>query len=111
MRLVVVLVLCVALEAGCGTICNLTSGNPEVPFGGVQKDLEVLQTPRTDGGRLSNPSGKGAPAIFLAALLPAELVLSGVSDMVTLPLALYLLHRDNGETNGGTMPAESAAKE
>jgi uncharacterized protein YceK len=72
---------------GCGTIANLASGNPEVPYGGVQKDLTWLATPT------SNEWGAGgSPAVVF--ILAAELGLSFVADTLTLPLALYIIHRE-----------------
>jgi uncharacterized protein YceK len=70
--------------SGCGTICNFASGDPEVPFGGVQKDLKYFQTPRSEG-----PSGETAAKAALI-LLPAELCLSFIADTLTMPLAICL---------------------
>jgi uncharacterized protein YceK len=71
---------------GCGTIANLISEKPEIPYGGVQTDLKWFMTP-------SNSSvGGGDPhLIFLVA---AELCLSFVADTLTLPLAVYIIHRE-----------------
>jgi uncharacterized protein YceK len=70
---------------GCGTIANLASGNPEIPYGGVQKDLEWFAKPP------SSWSGGDGHIIFVLA---AELGLSFVADTLTLPVALYIIHRE-----------------
>jgi hypothetical protein len=95
------------LSGGCGTVCNLASGDPQVPFGGVQKDLETLQAPRSGSSRLSG-SGKGAVVIVL--LLPAELSLSFLGDTVTLPLAVWMRREDHdASADSATVNPTSAA--
>jgi len=76
-----VVTLAAVFLSGCGTIMNLTSGDPEVPLGGVQKDLEAFDTPR------AQPLCTGKAA---ALILPTELCLSVVGDTVTLPLAILI---------------------
>ncbi len=86
-----------ACAGGCGTVLNLASRDPVIPFGGVQKDLEVLQTsgPAIHG---DPPGGLGAAVLF--ACIPAELCLSLVGDSLTLPLALWM--RNERDARDGT---------
>ena len=74
--------------SGCGTIGNLASGNPDVPFGGVQRDIALLEKPR------ETQSGIGLVPSMLVFLLPVEMSLSFVGDVVTLPLAVAMHHSD-----------------
>jgi hypothetical protein len=90
------------LPCGCGTICNLACGDPQIPYGGVQKDLDIIETP---GDHSMGGSGK-AGAIVLA-VLPVELGLSFVGDWVTLPLAVYL-RQDRGDRQAAPPPDLSA---
>jgi uncharacterized protein YceK len=86
--LAVVVALFAIWSSGCGTIANLTSGNPEVPFGGVQRDIALVETPR------ETPSGIGLVPSMLVFVLPIEMSLSFVGDLVTLPLAIGMHHSD-----------------
>jgi uncharacterized protein YceK len=92
--LTVFVALAAVLVSGCGTIVNLCSGDPQVPLGGVQKDLEAFNTPSST----NLGTGKGAALIVL--LLPTELCLSLVGDTLTLPLAIFIKRlgypRDDG---------------
>src|SRR5262249_58308295 len=81
--------LAAVLASGCGTVCNLATGKPEV-YGGVEKDVECLLTP-TQTPVMTAQSGQGGAAI-LAAFLVAEGTLSLVGDTLTLPLVLYMRH-------------------
>jgi len=74
------------MSCGCGTVCNLASGDPEVPLGGVRRDLQILDT--TSSCNLSGMNGSEAAVLF--ALIPIELTLSATGDLLTLPLAVYL---------------------
>ena len=73
---------------GCGTIANLKSDNPDVPFGGVQRDIAMIETPR------GTPQGVGVLPSMLVMLLPIEISLSIVGDVVTMPLAIGLHQSD-----------------
>jgi uncharacterized protein YceK len=84
-----------SLLSGCGTVCNLASGNPAVPFGGVQRDFSVLNTSKST----ESPGSGGAAFLFL--VLSAELSLSAVGDIVTLPLAVCLHHTDGYDSVDG----------
>jgi uncharacterized protein YceK len=87
-----------ALLSGCGTVCNFAGGDPEV-YGGVQKDLAFVQSPRTS----PPPVGvnRGGP-VFLG-LVVADVFLSAVTDTLTLPLAVYLRQNERHEA-GATVP-------
>jgi uncharacterized protein YceK len=81
---------------GCGTIRNFAHGDPDI-YGGVQKDVEFIQTPRTAvGGGVSYPRGP-----FLAALVSADVGLSLVADTLTLPLAIYLRQNEHTSADEG----------
>jgi hypothetical protein len=70
-------------EAGCGTVRNLSSDTPEIPFGGVQKELDWYQN------QPKNPGGGGDGIVILVE----DLTLDAICDILTLPLALYIMHR------------------
>jgi uncharacterized protein YceK len=93
-------VLAVSLS-GCGTIANLCTGDPEVPLGGVQKDLEAFNTPR------ATPMGTGKGAALMVVLLPTELCLSLVGDTLTLPLAIFI-KRSGYPRDDGAAPTNPA---
>jgi hypothetical protein len=86
--LAAMLALCGFSASGCGTIGNLASGNPDVPFGGVQRDIALVEKPR------ETPSGIGLVPSMLVFILPVEMSLSVVGDVVTLPLAIAMHHSD-----------------
>jgi hypothetical protein len=90
------------LPCGCGTVCNLVSGDPQVPYGGVQKDLDIIETPGDH-----SLSGSGKAGALVCAVLPVELGLSLVGDWVTLPLAVYL-RQDRGNKQAVPPPDLSA---
>ncbi len=71
---------------GCGTIVNFKSGDPEV-YGGVRKDVELIEKPGNPND--VRPGDGGAGAIAFAVVL-ADMAASGVADTLTLPLAIYL---------------------
>jgi uncharacterized protein YceK len=93
-----------ALLSGCGTVRNLASGDPDV-YGGVQKDLELVQTPPPQGQR-----GGGAGLVLL---MGAEICCSAVADTLTLPLAVYMRQnkpdREDKPAPTGRDKPESAA--
>ena len=80
------------LPAGCGTICNFAHGDPDI-YGGVQKDVAFIQTPRQTGGGGASLNNQGM--VFLAALVCADAGLSLIADTLTLPLAVYMRHEDH----------------
>jgi uncharacterized protein YceK len=84
---VAVLVALAGVSAsGCGTIRNLASQDPEI-YGGVQKDVAVIQTPPAR-------SGVGISPTTVAMFMPVDLGLSAVGDTLTLPLAIWLRQND-----------------
>ena len=76
------------LASGCGTIANLKTEQPEL-YGGVQKDLQLLETPRTE------PSGIGIRNLGPLVLF-VDLPLSFIADTLTLPIAIYEWHQAEG---------------
>jgi uncharacterized protein YceK len=97
------------LPTGCGTICNFAHGDPDV-YGGVQKDVEFIQTPRTPGGGGVSIDNRGMAV--LAALAFADTGLSLIADTLTLPLAIYMRHEDHASDDavspGRSDPVNSA---
>jgi hypothetical protein len=71
-------------------------------YGGVQKDLDIIETP---GDHSIGGSGRAGAIVF--AVLPVELGLSFVGDWVTLPLAVYL-RQDRGDRQAAPPPDLSA---
>ncbi len=94
-----------ASAAGCGTVMNLASRDPVVPFGGVRKDVEAIQSFRlsTQGGE----SGQGA--VVIAAFAGAELCLSAIGDTLTLPLALWICNARDAEDGTCSRTCEPGA--
>ncbi len=89
---------------GCGTICNFAHGDPDI-YGGVQKDVELLQTPRTaTGGGVS--FNKGGPVF--AVLLTGDVALSLVADTLTLPLAIYMRQNEHSSEDEGGLQRTGA---
>jgi uncharacterized protein YceK len=78
--------------SGCGTVLNLAGDDPYI-YGGVQKDLAFIQTPRTEP--LSGGCGKGGAAFV--GLVLADVSLSAIADTLTLPLAVYLRQNERPE--------------
>jgi uncharacterized protein YceK len=100
MRLVVVLVLCAALGAGCGTVCNLARENPD-NYGGVQRDLQFASDARDKGGVMAGTSGSTGAAYAAAAIVGlycVDLSFSFIADTMTLPLAVYLRRKHEAAT-------------
>jgi uncharacterized protein YceK len=85
----IAIVLAIATASGCGTICNLISEEPKMPLGGVQADLQFAMSPNK--GLQASSGGTGA-TVFVA-LVCADMTLSAVGDILTFPLALYLIKR------------------
>jgi uncharacterized protein YceK len=86
------LALGVLWASGCGTVCNLFSGDPGV-YGGLQRDAEFLNT---RGNWLSN--GMQGPAVFaVPACFAAEFCLSTVGDTLTLPLVILMRQNPRGD--------------
>ena len=91
-RIVVLLGISAFALSGCGTISNLSTGEPEF-YGGVQKDIQLLETPRTP------PEGIGIRNLGQLVLF-VDLPLCVFGDTLTLPIAIYELQR-GGAHDGG----------
>jgi uncharacterized protein YceK len=103
--------LCAALASGCGTICNVASGNADRPYGGVAFDLAVLSSKR-ETPLVSNDGGNnGGGILFLFAFAGGELALSFVGDTLLLPLAIYLEHKDYHPVDGSFDVAPPASQQ
>jgi uncharacterized protein YceK len=76
------------LLSGCGTVANLTTGEPEL-YGGVQHDVQLLQTPHRE------QSGIGIRNLGPLVLF-VDLPLCAVADTLTLPIAIYEYHHGDG---------------
>jgi uncharacterized protein YceK len=93
-RTVLFVALAFVALVGCGTVRNLATGDPEI-YGGVQKDIEIIQTPPPRSGVGINP-------MTLALFTPVDLCLSLVGDTLTLPLAVCMRQNDHsGDDKGG----------
>jgi hypothetical protein len=79
----VVLAVTAFFLAGCGTVCNLASNEPEI-YGGVAKDVEFASIPHFDV-----KEGSGGGAAVLLGLWLAEACLCGAGDTLTVPVVLY----------------------
>lgn len=66
--------------SGCGTVCNLASGDLD-NYGGVQRDVTILTKPYP-------PDHTGSPEGFFLVLF--DTALSFVGDTMTLPLTTYI---------------------
>jgi uncharacterized protein YceK len=94
-RTVMFVALATVAMGGCGTIRNFAGGDPDI-YGGVQKDIEFIETPRTAKG------GVGVNTMTLALFVPADLCLSFVADTLTLPVAICMRQNDhNGDDRSG----------
>jgi hypothetical protein len=81
--LVLVVMASLAMSvSGCGTVCNLASGEPEV-YGGVARDVEFA----TSSTKLDVGNCREFAAIVLGIWF-ADVLVSGAADTVTLPLVL-----------------------
>jgi uncharacterized protein YceK len=74
--------------SGCGTICNLADPDPAF-YGGIQKDLEIIQTPDALGPAVSAESNREQVAMALI-MASAEIGLSAAADTLTLPIVLWM---------------------
>jgi uncharacterized protein YceK len=77
---VLVMVLAAVGASGCGTVCNLCRGEPEL-YGGVKQDIALTTVP------LFNVNNVVAAAVILG-VCGADVCLSGVGDTVTIPIVL-----------------------
>ncbi len=106
---------------GCGTICNLASGDPQI-YGGPQKEIAVIFTPQDASEKCLfppvtvNSGGSDSPWEAVGACLPlalvlADLPLSVVGDTLTLPLAVYLRQNQQlrAERTSSGKPASTQA--
>ena len=99
-------VLSMPILGGCGTVSNLTGGEPRV-YGGVRTDIEEngLQSWIHDAGEANNNPRAGIVVYSLAAV---ELGLTFTGDTLTLPLTSAiqacredaLRAKDDEESNG-----------
>jgi uncharacterized protein YceK len=108
--LLVTMTLCTTWVNGCGTICNVTSGDL-LPYGGVRQDFKWIKssTPNAMNGGLvenssgpSGVSGSGGAAVVgvLAAvilrpfapliIIMIELPLSVAGDTIMFPVEFWL---------------------
>jgi uncharacterized protein YceK len=106
-RIAVFAVTAAFLMSGCGTICNLKSGDPDI-YGGVKKDVAFIQTPPSDPNSTTWGSGQ-AGAIFLA-IIAAEMGLSLVADTLTLPLVVRMRQNEQASDNKAQPPADEAGR-
>jgi hypothetical protein len=115
--------LIIALFSGCGTICNFadTENGPRI-YGGVQKDVEILDGDKMPDKPLLSGSpnlhGAGASGAIAAgailAIVLADPLVSFVADTLTLPITVPLQLRrearekqDQAEAIPITVPAEN----
>lgn len=97
-QIALLLALAAVSLCGCGTVFNLVGKDPQA-FGGVQKDLDFIDTP--------NHLGKAGIVVY------ADVPLCFVADTLTLPLVVYLIqhpratHREYAPArmNDGPAPA------
>ena len=106
---VLVLALAAFLANGCGTICNLSTRDPEVPFGGLQMDLGWLGAALDSSPSTASPPSDKSIDKSWVVLLPFEVALSAVGDVVTLPIALYRKRKAYGPRDKETAPPASDA--
>ncbi len=74
---------------GCGTLLNLKSGHPE-PFGGVQRDIEFLNTPAEGDREFKTNGDYGVLAAVIMGVWGADLCASGICDTLMLPFLARL---------------------
>lgn len=86
-RIAAVVLLSPFFASGCGTILNLASGDPDV-YGGLQKDVNYIQTPRSGGTSGVNVGGQAGMILFAA--VAADTGLSLIADTLTLPLVFSM---------------------
>jgi len=103
-RIAVFAVTTAFLSSGCGTICNLKSGDPDI-YGGVKKDVTYIQTPS------SNPTGvSGQGGVIILGIIAAEMGLSLVADTLTLPLVVRMRQNEQASDDKAQSPADKAGK-
>jgi hypothetical protein len=58
----IVTVVCASLASGCGSVCNVASGNADRPYGGVERDIAFLSEKRDTplGSNVSNGGGRSS---------------------------------------------------
>lgn len=103
-----------ALLSGCGTVCNLASGDPD-NYGGVQRDLKVAADMTAKGGIMPQGNSDGWGALAILGLFGADVCLSFVGDTLTLPLASYLRQKHEAAsrdrpTGPDTLPGQTSGK-
>jgi uncharacterized protein YceK len=91
-----VVALAVLSASGCGTVCNLASGDPQI-YGGPQADIMMALTPAHGAGdtppspaREGDATAEGFNGSWPFLLVLADIPLSLVGDTMTLPLTVYL---------------------
>ena len=95
------------LSSGCGTICNLKSGDPDI-YGGVKKDVTFIQTPPSDPNSTIRASGQGGAIIL--AVIAAEMGLSLVADTLTLPLVVRMRQYEQASDDKTQPSGDEAGK-
>ncbi len=80
--------------AGCGTVCNLVSEDPQ-PYGGIVTDVRCICECKPDNPPSINTDSKGA--LFLVALVFGDCAVSVVGDTLTLPLVILLRQNPNSD--------------
>ena len=90
--LTILVTIAALLVNGCGTVFNLASGEP-TNYGGVQRDIHWMTTPRDTP--MFQPGTQDYFPLFILACLPIELGLSFTADTLTLPLVMYLNHKEH----------------
>jgi hypothetical protein len=86
---------------GCGTVCNFAGGvvhpdrEPRV-YGGVQRDLEIIE--KAINAHPDNPPNMGKGAVFLVALAAVDPMLCLFADTITLPITISIQYwRESSE--------------
>src|SRR5215469_5715497 len=76
---------------GCGTILNFATGDPDI-YGGVQKDINFMQTPRQNGSVVGSTTGGGKypGGLVMFGAVGADACLSLIADTLTLPIAVWM---------------------
>jgi hypothetical protein len=92
--LVLALSLAALLPAGCGTVCNLASSDPQV-MGGLNKDLDTLKTFSWNLQATSTNGPNDYSGVFFLGLTLAEVGATTVGDFLTAPLLRWL--QDEGD--------------
>ncbi len=102
MWVAVLAAVAVVMPAGCGTICNFAHGDPDI-YGGVQRDIEILQAPLfANSGSSLHLSGGVQTAAIVAAICGGDVIVSFIADTLTLPLAIFMRHEDHSGDETGS---------